>query len=359
METTELTSVLEDAGLSPYQVEAYVTVLERGAAPATEIAERSDVPGPRIYDVLRALEDRGYVETYEQDTLRVRAHSPETALSDLERRAERFSRAATEIEERWEQPELDSHAASIVGRFETVLDQARTFIREADSQIQLSVTPEQFDSLQPALRTAHENGVNTRISMNTGPEGEPNDLPTETALAATCIEARHRPMPSPFLAIVDRVRVCFAPHAHSANQYGVLVDDRTHAYVFHWYFLSCQWEVFESIHSARPASPPIRYVDIRQCIRDIEPRLAESSVTARIEGHDTETGEEYDLRGTVVDTFYTGGSNDEKASLVQLAGRATLTLDDGNREYTIGGWGAILEPIEATAITVESFGPRA
>ncbi|HET7323804.1 MAG TPA: TrmB family transcriptional regulator sugar-binding domain-containing protein, partial [Halococcus sp.] len=206
-----------------------------------------------------------------------------------------------------------------------------------------------------ALQTAHENGVNIRLSLNTNPENEA-DLPTETALARTCTEARHRPLPSPFLAIIDRTQVCFAPHARSMSQYGVLVDDRTHAYVFHWYFLSCLWEIFEPIHSTRPTSPPIRYVDIRECIRDLEPLLGESTVEAHIEGHDTETGEEYDLHGTIVDTFYTGDSIDEQAaSLVQLAGRATLTLDDGIREYTIGGWGAILEPIEATTITIESL----
>lgn len=356
MDTPELKSVLGDAGLSPYQIDAYVTVLERGSAPATEIAERSDVPSPRIYDVLRALEERGYVETYEQDTLRVRAHSPVAALSDLEYRAERFSRAVTEIEDRWEQPSLDSHAASIVGRFETVLDRARTFIHGADHQIQLAVTPAQFESLESALRVAHENGVNIRLSLNTSAE-EADELPTETALAGTCTEARHRPMPSPFLAIIDRTQVCFAPHAHSSNQYGVLVDDRTHAYVFHWYFLSCLWEIFERIHSARATSPPIRYVDIRDCIRDLEALLTEGTVEARVEGHDTETGEEYDLRGTIVDTHHAGESTGEAASLVQLAGRATLTLDTGDREYTVGGWGAIFETIEATVITIESLEP--
>lgn len=79
---------------------------------------------------------------------------------------------------------------------------------------------------------------------------------------------------------------------------------------------------------------------------------------ARIEGQDTTTGEAYDLHGTIVDTFYTGESTGtEAASLVQLAGRATLMLDTGDREYTIGGWGAFLETIEAAQITVKSFEP--
>ena len=61
---SELISALRDAGLSPYQADAYVTILEVGAAPVTDIAEASGVPDPRIYDVLRDLEAEGYIELY-------------------------------------------------------------------------------------------------------------------------------------------------------------------------------------------------------------------------------------------------------------------------------------------------------
>ena len=76
MESDELRDVLEEAGLSPYQAKAYVALLELGTASARELVEASGVPDPRIYDVVRSLEDRGYVETYTQDNLRARAHSP-------------------------------------------------------------------------------------------------------------------------------------------------------------------------------------------------------------------------------------------------------------------------------------------
>jgi DNA-binding MarR family transcriptional regulator len=63
MDTDELHAVLEEAGLSPYQADAYETLLELGSASASEIATTSGVPQPRIYDVLRGLEDDGYVTT--------------------------------------------------------------------------------------------------------------------------------------------------------------------------------------------------------------------------------------------------------------------------------------------------------
>ena len=49
MNDEELAGVLEGAGLSLYQAAAYVTLLELGTASATDLADVSGVPGPRIY----------------------------------------------------------------------------------------------------------------------------------------------------------------------------------------------------------------------------------------------------------------------------------------------------------------------
>lgn len=356
MDTEDLREVLADAGLSPYRVAAYLAVLERGSAAATEVAAAADVPDPRIYDVLRDLEREGYVETYEQGTLRARARDPAAVLADLRERAERFDEAATEIEQRWQRPPVavETHEASVVSRFETVLEGARRAIREATDQVQVSVSPTQFENLQASLETAHDAGANVRLSVNTDPR-DPEELPATDVLLATCTEARHRPLPAPFLAIVDRTTACFAPHPESADRYGVLIKDRTHAYVLHWYFLSCLWEIFEVCALNRSDEPPIEYVDVRQCIREVEPLLVEdATVIARIEGRDTETGDPVSLAGRVTDVRYAGDPTEGYATpLVRLAGRASMILDTGTETHEIGGWGAILEPIEATRVTIE------
>lgn len=364
MDADELRATLEDAGLSPYQAEAYVTVLDLGAASATTVAEASGVPDPRIYDVVRSLAEEGYVETYEQGSLHVRAHSPADVLSDLRSRATRLVDAADEIERRWERPPPASNEASIVTRFETVLDRARGFLREAEFQAQLSLSPEQFADLRPTLERAHERGVNVRLSIHTGPDGadDPGDLLDAETLADVCTEARHRPLPAPFIVLVDRTRACFGPHTASVNQYGVLVDDRTHAYVFHWYFLTCLWEVWDPIYATPTiGSLPAEYVDIRQCIREIEPLLAEGrQIVARVEGYATETGDRRDLMGQITEVSYPGdrGVGAEPIPLAELAGQAMFTLETDERTHRVGGWGAILEPIEATRVTIESADNR-
>src|SRR5699024_5242778 len=246
----------------------------------------------RIYDVLRALEEYGYIETYTQGTLHARAHDPVEALADLRGRAQRFAAAADEIEERWQRPALprSDHEASIVSRFETILERARDAIATAEQQIRLSVSPAQFESLVPALESAFRNDVVIQLSIHTHPD-ETTDPPNEDALTGRCTEARRRPLPAPFLALVDRTVLCYAPHSESASEYGMLVDDRSHAYVFYWYFLTCLWLPWNRTYTHKPDDVSTRYVDIRQFIRKTEPRIRAGGVDVTVEGRDTTTGE--------------------------------------------------------------------
>ncbi|WP_276253664.1 TrmB family transcriptional regulator [Halomontanus rarus] len=357
MERDELITVLEDAGLSPYQADAFVTILKLGSASATDIAKASSVPDPRIYDVLRDLEEKGYIETYEQDSLHARAHSPAEVLEDLRGRADRFEVAADEIEDRWSRPDIEEHKVSIVKRIDTVLDRAESLIRTAENQIQIGVTREQFDRLAGALGDAHDRGVHIRLCLYpTGTDGV--DLPSEEELAATCTEARYRDLPSPFVAIVDRSWTCFSPNDRSTNQYGVLVNDRAHAYVFHWYFLTCLWEVYEQVYSGSREEPPITYVDLRQCVREIEPLLEEgATLTMTVQGFDTTDGTAVERRGRVLDVTYTGVSatDDATTPLPQLAGEVSVTLETADGTCLVGGWGAMLEDLEATRLTIDAI----
>lgn len=354
MDSDDLIAVLQDAGLSPYQAEAYVAVLELGTASATNIADACAVPDPRIYDVLRDLESEGYVETYQQDSLHARAHDPAEVLADLRTRAEQFTDAAEEIEERWSRPAMENHEVSIVKRFETVIDRAETLVESADDQVQLSVDPEQFERLAPALESAREAGADVKLSLY-AQNGEPSALPDPAELEATCTEARHRALPAPFVAIVDRTWTCFTPHRRSVNEYGILVNDRTHAYVFHWYFLTCLWEVYEPLYVRQRDDPPIRYVDIRQCVRDLEPLLEDgATVEVTVEGFETTTNDPIEIAGRIVETVYAGvaSAGDEDLPLSKLAGEVAIRIDAGDRTYDVGGWGAMLEDVEAQRITV-------
>ncbi|MFD1640466.1 TrmB family transcriptional regulator [Halohasta litorea] len=351
METETFVDVLEEAGLSPYEAQVYVTLLDLGTASATEIADESGIPGPRIYDVLRSLADRGYAETYEQGTLQARAHDPTDVLEDLRERASQFEAAAAEVETRWEQPELKSNKASIVKRFQTVVDRAEQFIRGSENQVHLSATPADIDQLEDALQEAHDRGVAIHISVHTEADEAP---PSAERFEGICKEVRHRRLPAPFVALIDRQKTCFSHHPETIDQYGVLVNDQTHSYVFHWYFMTCLWEHCETIYSERNTSPPIEYVDIRRLVGDIGPLVeAGDSLAVSVEGHNVQTGQPVSVTGTVTGTEHATGISGAEMPY-RVAGQATLYVDTGEEELSVGGWGAVIEDIEATRIVLEA-----
>lgn len=349
----ELASVLEDAGFSPYQADAYVTLLDLGAAPATEVAEASDVPDPRIYDVLRDLESAGHIETYEQDLLYARAVEPETVLENLRTRASQFAEAADEIERRWEQPPMEVSLVSLVKRFETVKNYAGKAIRDATDRVQVSLSAAQYERLRPALEEASASGAKVNLSLHTAEDGV-DALPSREDVAAVCTEARVRRNPAPFVAIVDRTVSCFAPNTGSANEYGVLVNDRTHTYVLHWFFMTVLWDPWEVYYTTPDRGPPRDYLDIRYCVRDLVPWLEDgSTVYVLIEGVDTETGTDRTVEGTVREILTNGGGGTE-APIAQYSGQVGLVVDTADGPVEVGGWGAMVEEVEAHEITVRA-----
>ncbi|MFB6075434.1 MAG: TrmB family transcriptional regulator [Haloarculaceae archaeon] len=354
MKDDDLIGVLEDAGLSPYQAEAYVTLLELGNASATDIADACDVPDPRIYDVLRDLEAKGYIETYQQDSLTARAHDPAEVLENLRSRSSEYLDAAEEIEDRWKKPAIADHEVSIVKRFDTVLNRSKELIGEAEHQIQVNVDAAQFRALHDGLAAARERGVDVKLSICTSGDA---GVPDASELEGACVEARAVGIPTPFIVVIDGTWTCFAPHERSVNDYGVLVNDRSHAYIFYWFFLTGVWEIGDTIYTDRTDRVPRAYVDIRECVRDIEVPLEEGArIEATVEGNDTSTGERRELRGRIVDVDYDGAATaDGRPLLAELAGRISVTLDTGERVYEIGGWDAVLEDVEARTIRIEAI----
>ncbi len=351
METEKLVGTLEEAGLSPYEAEAYVGLLELGAASATEVAEAGEIPAPRVYDVLRSLENRGYVETYEQDTLRARAHSPADVLADLRERAERMETAADEVEDRWEQPALESEHPSVVKRLRTVIERAERFIERANTQVLVSVTPDHYRELQPALAAAHDRGVSVRASVYAR---DPEELPPVEAFEDVCVEVRGRTVPAPQVILVDRRKTCFAHHPEAHDQYGMLVNDRVHTFVFRWYFLTCLWDPWEPVFSALDDELPVEYVDVRYLVRDIEPLLSEGiRVKLRVEGYDVDSGGSRELEGYVVDLVSPEGT--DEAGAVNLAGQVSVVLETDDGRITVGGFGAMVEQVEATRIVLQTL----
>lgn len=355
MNEEQARATLQNAGLSQYQADAYITIIRLGSASATEIASASDVPKSRIYDVLRELGDKGYVETYEQDTLRARAINPDDVLEMLREQATSFEETADTLEEMWTEPSVGDHKATLVQRKETVVNNAKQAIQEATTEIQLSATPEQFTKLRPYLHEARSRDVVIKLSLQAPLNGGDAELP-DLDFEGTATEVRHRDLPAPFVALVDRQKTYFASE-DPVNEIGIIVDNYTLTYVFHWYFQLSLWEIWDEIYLADEGIPPTRYVNVRECVRDLNRLLDDDrSVAATVTGYDTATNEAIEVEGAIVDVTYTGANTDtDPLPLSEVAGRATIHLDTGDGVVTVGNWGAIEEDIEGRDIRLTEF----
>lgn len=354
MNEDELRAGLQDAGLSQYKADAYLAVLERGTAPAVEIAEQTGIPKSRIYDVLEDLERDDYVETFEQDsTLAVRSRDPTEVMTNLQQRANRLATTAEAIEDRWERPEIRGHKISIVKRFDSVVDQFRAAAEDATDRIQIAVTPSQFETVRPALEDAVDRGVFVKLCVVTGLENP--HVVDDMTFEDVATEVRHRTLPAPFTALIDRSHTFFSSQSHPSDQYGIIIDDLTLTYVFHWYFQGALWGTWESVYDSIAEDTKLEYVDVRECVQDIAPIVNDgTAIPATVRGFNVRTGDDITLSGDITEIISVSPPDDDGAlTLTQLAGQATIVLESDGQEYGIGGQGATLEDIEATRIVLD------
>ena len=74
-------STLKGIGLTLYEAEAYVTLTSLISSTASEISEKSGIPRSKIYDVLKSLEKKNYLEVEDGRPLTYNVKSPVEVLT--------------------------------------------------------------------------------------------------------------------------------------------------------------------------------------------------------------------------------------------------------------------------------------
>ncbi|WFO75629.1 TrmB family transcriptional regulator [Desulfurococcaceae archaeon MEX13E-LK6-19] len=79
----EIVSLLTSIGLNKYEAKAYIALLIRGIATASEISDLSGIPYTRVYDVLSSLESKGFIVSVPGRPMKFQALDPDIALRNL------------------------------------------------------------------------------------------------------------------------------------------------------------------------------------------------------------------------------------------------------------------------------------
>ncbi|MFC7079339.1 TrmB family transcriptional regulator sugar-binding domain-containing protein [Halorussus caseinilyticus] len=241
----------------------------------------------------------------------------------------------------------------VTKRVETAVENARDLISDAETVVEIAGTADQIQLLLPALREARERGVIARASVyasdgRTTIEG----FDPEGALS----ELRVCSIPGPFLVVIDRHRTCFAPNTRSDEDYGVLVYDRILPFVFHWYYLTCLWNLYPTVYV--DDSDQFTYVTLEEFVLDCYRLVADDyDLRVLLEGVDLATGAETTIDGTVTDISFLGDHRKpDRTALSDLGAYTVVSLDAGDETYTLGGWGAVFEDVEVRRISLVGVG---
>jgi sugar-specific transcriptional regulator TrmB len=349
MVTNDLRATLDDVGerfnLGEYEIDAYLTVLEHGELTASEIAERTDIPQPRVYDTVRSLSDRGLVELRESRPMKIIAIDPEEAFADVETSLERM---VADLQSRYTAPARETEAVALVKSRSTILRYIDEIIDSANYELALSLTPDLLERFGDQLAAAVERDVNVDLVVTPAAKA-PDPESFDYARVATNARAR-RGITTPVVAVADGAYSIYATQdalRDDQDRYGVIFNRSALGFLVSAFFGTVIWTTAD--RELRGDSPertfPRSYASIRRAVKDL--RAAGGEFYATIEGRDVETGASRTLHGEVV-----GVDFDESEEVAGL----TVRTDDGT-EYEVGGLVAAYEDVEAHEIHIARDAP--
>jgi len=183
LETSFLKKLKSSFSLNEYEVKVWAALLSKGVATAGEISDISEVPRSRTYDVLEALEKRGFIIMKVGKPINYIAVDPKEVLarikkeikSNAETRIESINKInSTEIFEEInslyktgiEHVDPTSITGSIKGR-KNIYNQIEEMIGSAKNSIVISTTDKglnrKLDNFSYLLKKKSKNGVSIKI----------------------------------------------------------------------------------------------------------------------------------------------------------------------------------------------------
>ncbi|MCL9816237.1 HTH-type sugar sensing transcriptional regulator TrmB [Natronocalculus amylovorans] len=338
----ELRQTLERVGerfnLGEYEIDAYLAVLEHGELTASEIADSTDIPQPRVYDTVRSLSDRGLVELRESRPMKIVAVDPEDSFGDIQ---SSFVEMVDELGARYTAPARDTEAVSLVKSRSTILRYIEEIIDNAEYELALSLTPDLLRRFAPQMETKIEQGVSIELLV-TPASRAPDPAEFDYLSVATIARAR-RGITTPVLAVADGEYSIYATQdalRDDQDRYGVIFNRSALGFLVSGFFGTVLWTTAETLIADGKERPfPRRYASIRRAVKDI--RELGGEFYATVEGRDIETGKPTVIQGKVVDVAFQ--DTEEVAS---------LTVETANGRVEVGGLVAALEDIEGQEIRI-------
>ncbi len=163
-----LVKALNDFGLTGYEAKTYLALLSKHPAHGNDISRRSGVPGPKIYETLDRLKQKGLVAALETAPV---TYEPLPYKELLRQQRNLFSQTEKYLSENL--PLVASPTQSIVlwkqDGYDTLISKACQLICSAQSSILISFWQRESGDIEAALHAAESRGVKV-VTVQYGPE---------------------------------------------------------------------------------------------------------------------------------------------------------------------------------------------
>ncbi|MFA9516299.1 HTH-type sugar sensing transcriptional regulator TrmB [Halopenitus sp. H-Gu1] len=342
--TDDLRGTLEYVGdrfdLGAYEIDAYLAVVEHGELTASEIADHTDIPQPRVYDTVRGLADRGLVELRESRPMKVAAIDPNESFGDIHDSLEEL---VDELTARYTAPARETEAVSLVKSRSTILRYLEDVIDSAEYELTVSLTPDLLRRFEDRLADKRRAGVSIELLV-TPASRAPSPGSFDYSEVATVARAR-RGITTPVIAVSDGTYSLYTTQdaLHDKRErYGVIFNRSVLGFLVSGFFGTVLWTTAETLSTDGDGRPfPRRYASIRRAVKDVT-EIDTGDLYATVEGRAVETGESVTVRGRIVGV--TLEDNEEVAALVieqegeriEIGGRVAALEDVEGRRFVIG-----------------------
>ncbi|WP_276271029.1 TrmB family transcriptional regulator [Haloarcula litorea] len=348
-----ITRLLQQYGFSEAAAETYLSVVERGSATVSTVAEAAGISTSYVYDVCDELEADGFVAVEDHRTPTVlRAVPPERAFESLRSDIDSLESA---VSERYQRAEDDEEALEVVKSRPTIVKRLRSYIEAAESEVVLQLPARRLPDVADALRAARERGVLVLLSLCDENAVDPDAaLSVETRLDSIASVVRLARPGMPSLLSVDQRRGFICPATmlgwdHDETR-AITFTQSDVAAVLVGSYLGNYWPLGTELVVSRPPDLPRTFEMLRPVVLATTLYLR-AGRSLGIECYVREIGTDESFRtrrGEVVGVR----QNLVSPSNSDFGFENSVRVDFGDGTVSVGGYGAFLEDYEAKQVTL-------
>jgi len=351
-------NLMENVGMTQYEAKVYLALIRGGKQSMTGISEVSGVPTQRVYDTVRDLQNRGFVEVIDEYPKKAYAIDPDKALASAKKQIERTQDRLNELHQVVEDVDV---GVTLFQSRATIEKHVQETIREAEDSLFL-LMPENVVSMFRDGLLDCDTDTDTHLIVS---DIEFDDIDNESLAideSITELADRVRGVTSsePVVVSADRKTSFYwtgiGGTRLTTEGQGFYVTNPELTLVLDRFLSDTLWPLARTVGTTTESEMPQfpkQYLRIRNCLADLDCVTRErpvESFVVEFDGYNTETGDEVTEHGTLVGYYFS--EYERRASLKLRLDTETAEGIDESEIVTVGGWKAIKQDFSARHIRI-------